>query len=86
LNLQQFVEAQLVLYLHCDVIHLTLDALQDLVIGEKFLANICIDSYLIRNNILERQFISIEFLPVTTLLVVVKGEVGLIPSRVEALI
>jgi hypothetical protein len=41
---------------------------------------------LIPNNILERRFTSVEVLPHTTLLAIVKRETGLIPPSIEALI
>jgi hypothetical protein len=50
------------------------------------LAKFIIYSQLISDDILELGLISIEILPITTLLVVVKRETGLVPPRVEALI
>jgi hypothetical protein len=50
------------------------------------LAKIFIDFQLVSNNIFERGLILVEILPITALLAVVKGEIGLIPSRIEALI
>jgi hypothetical protein len=49
-------------------------------------AKIFIDFKLICDNISERGLISVEILPITALLVVVEGEIRIIPSRIEALI
>jgi hypothetical protein len=74
------------LYWKYDVVHLTVDILQDLIIGKKLLVKFCIDPQLILDNLSERGHILVEILHITTLLAVVKGEVGLIPSRIAALI
>jgi hypothetical protein len=49
-------------------------------------ANFIIYPYLIPNDISERGLISIEILPITTLLAVVKQETGLVPPNIEAFI
>jgi hypothetical protein len=48
-------------------------------------ANFIVYPYLIPDNISERGLISVEILPITTLLAVVEGETGLIPPSIEAL-
>jgi hypothetical protein len=74
------------LYCHCEVVHLTVDILLDLIIGKQLLAKFCIDHQLIPDSISERGLTSVEILPITTLLTVVDGEIRLIPSLIEALI
>jgi hypothetical protein len=49
-------------------------------------ANFIIYPYLIPNDISERGLISIEILPITTLLVVVERETEFVPPSIEALI
>jgi hypothetical protein len=49
-------------------------------------ANFIIYPYLIPNDISERGLISIEILPITTLLVVVEWETEFVPPSIEALI
>jgi hypothetical protein len=49
-------------------------------------ANFIIYPYLIPNDISERGLISVEILPITTLLVVVERETGFVPPSIEALI
>jgi hypothetical protein len=49
-------------------------------------ANFIIYPYLIPDDISERGLISIEILPITTLLVIVERETGLVPPSFEALI
>jgi hypothetical protein len=49
-------------------------------------ANFVVYPYLIPDDISERGLIFVETLPVTTLLVVVERETGLVPSSIEALI
>jgi hypothetical protein len=49
-------------------------------------ANFIVYPYLIPNDIDERGLISVEILPNTTLLVVVKWETGFVPPNIEALI
>jgi hypothetical protein len=48
--------------------------------------NFIIYPYLIPNDISERGLISIEILPITTLLTVVERETGFVPPSIEALI
>jgi hypothetical protein len=50
------------------------------------LAKIFVDFHLISDNISERALIPVEILPITALLAVIKGEIRLIPSRIEAFI
>jgi hypothetical protein len=50
------------------------------------LAKIFVDFQLISHNISERGLIPIEILPLTAMLKVIEGAIGLIPSRIEALI
>jgi hypothetical protein len=50
------------------------------------LAKFIIYPQLISDDILELGLISVEILPITTLLAVVERETGLVPPRVEALI
>jgi hypothetical protein len=49
-------------------------------------ANFKIYPYLIPDDISERGLISIEILPITTLLVVVEWETGFVPPSIEVLI
>jgi hypothetical protein len=86
LSLQHLVEAQLILYSYCEAIHLTIHTLQKIISGLKSLAKVVIDLYLISDNISEGGLIPIEILPITTLRAVVEGKVGLILSRIEALV
>jgi hypothetical protein len=86
LCLQHLIEAQLVLCSHCEVVHLGIDVLQELVHGMNLFANFVVYPYLVPNDISERWLIYIEILPVTTLLVVVEQETGLVPPNIEALI
>jgi hypothetical protein len=58
----------------------------ELVSGMNLLANFIIYPYLITNDISERGLISIEILPITTLLAVVKWETGFVPPSIEVLI
>jgi hypothetical protein len=50
------------------------------------LANFIIYPYLIPNDISERGLVSVEILPIITLLAVVKQETGFVPPSIEALI
>jgi hypothetical protein len=50
------------------------------------LAKIFVDFQTISDNIFERGLIPLEILPITTLLAVIEGEIGLIPSVIEVLI
>jgi hypothetical protein len=86
LCLQHLIEAQLVLCSYCEVVHLGIDVLQELVSGMNLFANFIIYPYLIPNDISKRGLISIEILPITTLFVVVEQETGFVPPSIEALI
>jgi hypothetical protein len=86
LCLQYLIEAQLILRSHCEAVHLGTYVFQELVNGMNLLAKFIIYPQLISDDILELGLISIEILPITTLLAVVKWETGLVPPRVEALI
>jgi hypothetical protein len=86
LRLQHLIEAHLVLCSYCEVVHLCIDVLHELVNGMNLLANFIIYPYLIPNDISERRLISVEILPITTLLAVVKRETGFVPPSIEALI
>jgi hypothetical protein len=86
LCLQYLIEVQLVLHSYCEALHLGIDVLQELVHGMDLFANFIISPYLIHDDISDRGFISIEILPNTTLLAVVKRETGLVPPSIEALI
>jgi hypothetical protein len=76
----------LVLCSYCEVAHLGIDVLQELVSGMNLFANFIIYPYLIPNDISKRGLISIEILPITTLFVVVEQETGFVPPSIEALI
>jgi hypothetical protein len=86
LCLQYFIEAQLVLCSHYEAIHLGIDVLQELVRGMNLFTNFVIYPYLIPDDISEREFISVEILPITTLLAVVERETGLVPPSIEVVI
>jgi hypothetical protein len=77
---------QLVLRSYCEVAHLSIDVLQELVRGMDLFANFIIYPYLIPDDISERGLIYVEILPITTLLAVVEWETGLVPPSIEALI
>jgi hypothetical protein len=62
----------LVLCSHCEAVHLGIDVLQELVCGMNLFANFVVYPYLILDDISERRLISIEILPITTLLAVVE--------------
>jgi hypothetical protein len=66
LCLQHLIEAQLVLRSYCEVVHLGIDVLQELVNGMNLFANFSIYPYLIPDDISERGLISVELLPQTT--------------------
>jgi hypothetical protein len=51
-----------------------------------FFANFIVYPYLVPNEISERGLISVEILPITTLLAVVEWETGFVPPSIEALI
>jgi hypothetical protein len=86
LCLQYLIEAQLVLCSYCEAIHLGIDVLQELVSGMNLFTNFIIYPYLIPNDISERGLISVEIMPITTLLAVVKWETEFVPPSIEALI
>jgi hypothetical protein len=86
LCLQHLIEAHLVLCSYCEVVHLGIDVLQELVSGMNLLANFIIYPYLILDDISERGLISIEILPITTLLAVVERETRFVPPSIEAFI
>jgi hypothetical protein len=71
---------------HREVVHLGTYVFQELVSGMNLLVKFIIYPQLISDDIPELGLISIEILPITTLLAVVKSEIGLVPPRVEALI
>jgi hypothetical protein len=76
----------LILRSHREVVHLGTYVLQELVGGTNLLAKFIIYPQVISDDIPELGLISIEILPITTLLAVVKWETRLVPPRVEALI
>jgi hypothetical protein len=86
LCLQHLIEAQLVRCSYCEVVHLSIGVLQDLVCGMNLLANLIIYPYLIPSDISTRGLIFVEILPITTLLAVVEWETGFVPPSIEALI
>jgi hypothetical protein len=86
LYLQHLIEAQLVLRSYSKVVHLGIDVLQKLVSGINLFANFIIYPYLIPDDISDRWLISVEILPITTLLAVVEWETGFLPHSIEALI
>jgi hypothetical protein len=71
LCLQHLIEAQLVLRSYCEAVHVGIDVLQELVSGMNLFGNF-IYPYLIPDYIFERVLISVETLPITTQLAVVK--------------
>jgi hypothetical protein len=71
---------------YCEAVHLGIDVLQELVSGMNLFANFIIYPYLITDHISERGLISVEILPITTLLVVVKRETWFVPPIIEAMI
>jgi hypothetical protein len=86
LCLQHLIEAQLVLRSYCEVVHLGIDVLQELVNGMNLFANFIIYPYVIPDDISERGLILVEHLTHTTLLAVVERETGFVPPSIEALI
>jgi hypothetical protein len=86
LHLHHLIEAQLVLCSYCEAIHLGIDVLQEFISGMNLLANFIIYPYLIPDGISKRGLISIEILPITTLLTVVEWETRFVPPSIEALI
>jgi hypothetical protein len=75
-----------VLCSYCEVAHLGIDVLQELVSDTNLFANFIIYPYLIPDDISERGLISVDNLPHTTLLAIVKQEAGFVPPSIEALI
>jgi hypothetical protein len=71
---------------YCEVVHLGIDVLQELVSGMNLLVNFIIYPYLILDDISERGLISVAILPHTTLLAVVERETWFVPPSIEALI
>jgi hypothetical protein len=86
LCLQRLIEAQLILASHCEDVHLDTYVFQELVSGMNLLAKFIIYRQLISDDIPELGLISIEILPITTLLAIVNWETQLVPLRVDALI
>jgi hypothetical protein len=86
LYFQHLIEAQLVLCSDCEAIHHGIDVLQELVSGMILFANFIIYPHLIPDDISERGLISVEILPITTLLAVIEWETGFVPPSIEALI
>jgi hypothetical protein len=89
LCLQHLIEAQLVLCSYSEplvAIHLSINVLQELVSGMNLLPNFIIYPYLIPDDISERGLISVEILPITTLLVVIEWKTGFVSPSIEALI
>jgi hypothetical protein len=70
----------------CVAAHLGIDVLQLLVRGMDLFANFVIYPYLIPDDISERWLISVEILPINTLLAVVKWETELVLPSIQALI
>jgi hypothetical protein len=86
LCLQHLIEAQLILRSNREAIHLGTYVFQELVSGMNLLAKSIIYPQLISDDIPELGIISVEILPVTTLLAVVKQETRFVPPGVETLI
>jgi hypothetical protein len=76
----------LVLHTYCEVVHLGIDVLQELVSGMNLFANFIIYPYLIPDDISERALISVQILLITTLLSIVEWETGFVPPSIKALI
>jgi hypothetical protein len=86
LCLQYLTEAQLVLHTYCEAVHLSIDVLQELVSGMNLFANFIIYPYLVPHDISERGLISVEIMPITTLLAVIEWETRFVLPSIEALI
>jgi hypothetical protein len=84
--LQHLIEAQLILCSHREAVHLGTYVFQELVSGINLLVKFIFYPQLISDDIFEFMLISIEILPIATLLAVVEQETGLVPPGVEALI
>jgi hypothetical protein len=74
----------MILRSHREVVHLGSYVFQELVSGMNLLVKFIIYPQLISDDIPELGLISVEILPITTLLV--EWETGLVPPRVEAMI
>jgi hypothetical protein len=72
LCLQHLIKAQLILCSHREAVHLDTYAFQELVRGINLLAKFIIYPQLMSNDIPELGIISVEILPITTLLAVVE--------------
>jgi hypothetical protein len=77
LCLQHLIEAQLVLCSYCEVVHLGIDVLQELVSGMNLFATFIICPYLIPNDISERGIIFVEILPLRPCWQLSNGKLGL---------
>jgi hypothetical protein len=86
LCLPHLIEAQLILHSHHDAVHLGTYIFQELVNGMNLLAKVIIYPQLISDDIPMLGLISVEILPITTLLTVVERKIGLVPPSVVALI
>jgi hypothetical protein len=86
LCLQHLIEAQLILRSHREAVHLGTYVFQELVNGMNLLAKFIIYPQLIYDDIPGLGLISLEILPITTVLAVVEWETVFVPPRVEALI
>jgi hypothetical protein len=86
LCLQHLIEAQLVLRSYCEAIHLGIDVLQELVSRMNLFANFIIYPYLIPDDISGGGLISVEILPITTLLAVVERGTGFVTPSIKAFI
>jgi hypothetical protein len=84
--LQYLTEALLVLHTYCEAVHLGIDVLQELISGMNLFANFIIYPYLIPHDISERGLISVEIMPITTLLAVIEWETRFVLPSIEALI
>jgi hypothetical protein len=76
----------LVLRSYCEAIHLGIDVLQELVSRMNLFANFIIYPYLIPDDISGGGLISVEILPITTLLAVVERGTGFVTPSIKALI
>jgi hypothetical protein len=72
LSLQHLIEAHLILRSHCEVVHLGTYVFQELVSGMNLFAKFIIYPQVISDDIPKLGLISIEILPITTLLVVAR--------------
>jgi hypothetical protein len=86
LSPQHLVEAEMILHSYCEIVHLRAHVLQKFISGMNPLAKIFVDFQLTSFNIPERGLIPIQIMHITALLMVVEREIGLIPSRIEALV